>query len=77
MRGTAYAVAEIILWMLAAAAVGFIIGWIVRGWQRRVVVSSELTDIAVLEQERRAAAELELHECQQALDGLRRELEEI
>ena len=31
MRGTGYAIIEIIWWMLAAAAVGVIIGWILRG----------------------------------------------
>lgn len=32
MRGTGYAIVEIIWWMLAAAAVGFFIGWILRRW---------------------------------------------
>ncbi len=32
MRGTGYAVAEIIWWMLAAAVIGAITGWILRYW---------------------------------------------
>lgn len=33
MRGTIYAIAEIVWWMLAAAAIGFAIGWIVSRWR--------------------------------------------
>ena len=32
MRGTGYAIAEIIWWMLAAAVIGGAIGWILRYW---------------------------------------------
>lgn len=35
MRGTGYAVAEIIFWMLAAAVVGAIIGWLLCRWSMR------------------------------------------
>lgn len=45
MRGTGYAIAEIIWWMLAAAAVGFLIGWILRRW-------SEARDLESLWEER-------------------------
>ncbi|MCP3974618.1 MAG: hypothetical protein GY720_09010 [bacterium] len=32
MRGTEYAIAEIIWWMLAAAVIGAVIGWMLRYW---------------------------------------------
>lgn len=32
MRGTGYAIVEIIWWLLAAAAIGFAIGWTLRKW---------------------------------------------
>ena len=32
MRGTGYAIAEIIGWMVATLGLGFVIGWISRGW---------------------------------------------
>lgn len=46
MRGTGYAIAEIIWWMLAAAVIGGIIGWIMRYWigggRSRKEISEEL-----------------------------------
>ncbi len=32
MRGTTYAISEIVWWMLAALAIGFLIGWLLRRW---------------------------------------------
>lgn len=33
MRGTEYLVTEIVLWLVGAAVIGLIIGWLVRGWR--------------------------------------------
>lgn len=33
MRGTGFVIVEIVWWMVAAAVVGALIGWLVRGWR--------------------------------------------
>ena len=35
MRGTGYALTEILGWMILTLGLGFLIGWISRGWQQR------------------------------------------
>lgn len=34
MRGTEYVVTEIVLWLIAAALIGIVMGWLLRGWRR-------------------------------------------
>lgn len=34
MRGTAFVVFEIWLWLTVALLIGIVIGWIIRGWRR-------------------------------------------
>jgi hypothetical protein len=34
MRGTAFVVSEVLLWMVLALLIGVVIGWLVRGWRR-------------------------------------------
>ncbi len=57
MRGTGYAVVEIIFWMPAAAVVGAIIGWLLCSWWARRRTAGEWG--ARLESARERASELE------------------
>jgi hypothetical protein len=41
MRGTGYAIAEIVWWLVAAAIIGFLIGWLIRTWSMRNAVDAE------------------------------------
>ena len=75
MRGTTYAVSEIIWWMLAALAVGILIGWLLRRWFGG---EGKLKDVrAELEAKNVRYAELssELGESKLQVESLNRELE--
>ncbi len=75
MRGTTYAVSEIIWWMLAALAVGILIGWLLRRWFGG---ESKLKDVrAELEAKNVRYAELssDLGESKLQVESLNRDLE--
>ena len=56
MRGTLYAAAEIVWWLLAAAAIGFLLGWVVHRWRVRKV---EAEWSGRLDRERKRAGKLD------------------
>ena len=58
MRGAQYAIAEIVLWMLAAGVVGAVIGWMLRGWSR-AQAAAEWKAIALKERARSIELEAE------------------
>lgn len=75
MRGTTYAISEIIWWMVAALAVGVLIGWLLRRWFGG---EARLKDVqAELEAKNVRYAELsgELGESKQLVESLNRGLE--
>jgi hypothetical protein len=57
MRGTGFVITEIILWLVAAALVGIVIGWLIRGWRSERKLSKRLE--SPLEEARSKAADLE------------------
>lgn len=57
MRGTGYAVVEIIWWLFIAAIIGFLIGWILRRWSLVPKLNRECD--AKVETERKKAKKLE------------------
>ena len=75
MRGTTYAISEIIWWMLAALAIGILIGWLLRRWYSG---TARLKDVrAELEAKNVRYAELstELGESKLKTESLNRDLE--
>ncbi len=62
MRGTGYAIAEIAWWMLAAAGVGFLIGWFVRRWFVESSAAAEWEPRVAAEKEQAAHLRHELEE---------------
>ena len=75
MRGTTYAIAEIVWWMMAALAVGILAGWLLRRWFGG---EARLKDVrAELEAKNARYAELsgELGESKLRVESLNRDLE--
>jgi len=60
IRGTEYAVLEIVWWMLAAALVGALIGWMIRGFSKARRVERHYAPLVVKEQQRAVRLETEL-----------------
>jgi predicted flap endonuclease-1-like 5' DNA nuclease/cell division protein FtsB len=75
MRGTTYAVSEIIWWMAAALAIGLLIGWVLRRWfdggTRLKDVQAELD----AKNARYAQLSTELGESKLQVESLNRDLE--
>ena len=76
MRGTGYAIAEIIWWLLAAGAIGFVLGWIVRTWGVKKRVTAEYEQTLAAERERATRLESELATRQEAVDQGQRALQD-
>jgi len=75
MRGTGYAVTEIILWMVAAGLVGLAIGWILRSFVGGGARLAESEAKLEKEQERYAQISGELGEWKRKIGNLSKKLE--
>lgn len=62
MTGTGYAIAEIVWWLLVAALVGFVIGWLLRKWFLDRQDGERLTDLEAEEEKKRDALSSEIEE---------------
>lgn len=60
MTGTGYAIAEIVWWLLVAALIGFVIGWLLRRWFLDRQESERLTDLEAEEEKKRDALRSEI-----------------
>lgn len=73
MRGTAFVVFEVMLWMAAALLIGVVIGWLIRGWrsEQKLRAAVEATHAAGVAGQgdlaaRLAAAEARVAEVEQS-----------
>ncbi len=62
MTGTGYAIGEIVWWLLVAALIGFVIGWLLRRWFLDRQESERLTELEVEEEKKREALRSEIEE---------------
>lgn len=74
MRGTGYAIVEIAWWMLAAAGVGFLIGWFVHRWFGASAAATEWEPRLIAEKERAALLHRQLEERSAVADRTESEL---
>jgi predicted flap endonuclease-1-like 5' DNA nuclease len=74
-RGTAYAALEIILWLLAAAVVGFVIGWLLRRWRTDRHVEDQLRALRVEEDRRHGMLQQQLTESESNVAALAADLD--
>ena len=60
MRGTGYAIAEIIWWLLIAVLIGFAVGWLLRRWFLDRQRGDEIAALKAEEEKKRAHLQLQL-----------------
>jgi predicted flap endonuclease-1-like 5' DNA nuclease len=76
VRGTGYAIAEIIWWLLIAALIGFVIGWVLRKWFLDRQGSDALAEFEAAEAEKRQALQSELDDLKSKASSLSTDLDQ-
>jgi len=76
VRGTGYAIAEIIWWLLIAALIGFLIGWLLRRWFLDRHESETLAELKAEETKKRDTLQAELDEAKNKAAALATDLDQ-
>lgn len=76
MTGTGYAIAEIIVWMLVAALIGFVIGWLLRRWFLDRQGNEQLAELEAEEETKRNALQSEIEDWKGKVAGLTSDLDQ-
>lgn len=76
MRGTGYAIAEIIWWLLVAALIGFVVGWLLRRWFLDRQESERLAEMKAEEEKKRDALQGELDDFKRKVAALSTDLDQ-
>jgi len=74
MQGTGYAIAEVIIFLIISAIIGFGIGWLLARWTQWAIVGVDFEEQLTAERDRTRQVEARLGERSRDLDAVRTEL---